>query len=81
MDFFETFSDDSKISSGRYYVTADNLPWALDISDNYDYPIEKTEITQGYLKFIPWVEASGQTYYDWFQSKAGYRDFQYIYAP
>jgi LruC domain-containing protein len=78
---FGTNSDDSQVSSGRYYVTKEDLPWALDISDNYDYPAEKTEITEVYLKFIPWVEGNGQTYYDWFQPKPGYRNLGSIYNP
>jgi LruC domain-containing protein len=78
---FGTNSDDSQVSSGRYYVTKEDLPWALDISDIYDYPVEKTEITEVYLKFIPWVEGNGQTYYDWFQPKPGYRNLGNIYNP
>ena len=80
MTLFGTHSDDSQVGSGRYYVTKDNLPWALDISDNYSYSIEKSEITQLYLKFIPWVEGNGQTNYDWFQPKTGYRNTQYLYT-
>ena len=79
--YFGTASDDSKTGAGRYYVTKNNLPWVLDLPDNYDYPIEKSEITQSYLKFVPWVEANGQTYYDWFQAKSGYRNLQLIYTP
>lgn len=81
MAYFGTGSDNSQASIGRYYVTQGNLPWAIDVSDNYEYPVEKSEITQLYLKFVPWVEASGQTYYDWFEPKAGYRNPQFLYMP
>ena len=80
LTYFGTHSDDSQAGSGRYYVTKDNLPWVLDISDNFDYPIEKSEITQGYLKFVPWVEADGQTFYDWFKAKPGYENAQYLFS-
>jgi len=80
LTYFGTHSDDSQVGSGRYYVTKNNLPWVLDISDNFYYPIEKSEITQGYLKFVPWVEADGQTYYDWFKSKPGYENAQYLFT-
>ena len=76
-----TGSDDSKPGSGRYYVTKNNLPWVMDIPQPFDYPIEKTDITQSYLKFIPWAETSGQNYYDWFKVKTGYRNAQLIYSP
>ena len=81
MSYFGTGADDSQASSGRYYVTKENLPWVLDISDKFDYPIEKAEITQAYLKFIPWVESSGQANYDWFKVKSGYRNTSEIYTP
>ena len=75
-----TGSDDSEPAAGRYYVTKNNLPWAMDMTDPFDYPVEKSEITQSYTKFIPWGESSGQTYYDWFKPKAGYRNTQFIYT-
>jgi len=81
MSYFGTGADDSQASSGRYYVTKENLPWVLDISDKFDYPVEKAEITQAYLKFIPWVESSGQANYDWFKVKSGYRNTSEIYTP
>jgi LruC domain-containing protein len=81
MAYLGTSSDDSQATAGRYYVTHNNLPWALDISDSYDYPVEKSEITQVYTKFVPWVEAGGQTNYDWFQPKPGYRNLQFLYTP
>ncbi|MEI7662185.1 MAG: LruC domain-containing protein [Bacteroidota bacterium] len=80
MAYLGTGADNSLASSGRYYVTKEGLPWVLDISSNFQYPTEKSEITQAYLKFIPWVESSGQSNYDWFQSKAGYRNTQKIYT-
>ncbi|MFZ4521737.1 MAG: LruC domain-containing protein [Bacteroidales bacterium] len=81
MSYFGTHSDNSQPTSGRYYVTSDDHPWALDVTDGFDYPTEKTEITQVYLKFVPWVEGNGQSYYDWFQPKPGYRNPQNIYNP
>ena len=80
LSLFGQQSDDSNPASGRYYVTTNNLPWAMDITDPFDYPVEKSEITQSYNKFIPWGETSGQTYYDWFKPKTGYRNTQFIYS-
>lgn len=36
-----TGHDSSDPSTGRYYKTANNLPWAINIIERFDYPIEK----------------------------------------
>ncbi len=77
---FGTQQDNSNPLSGRYYTTENNLPWAFDIIENFDYPYEKKPILKGFLKFVPWSISSGTSYYDWFQPKAGYRDQQFIYS-
>ena len=80
MTIFGTSQDDSNPATGRYYVTKNNLSWAIDVSGPFEYPVEKAEITQPYLKFISWGESGGSSYYDWYQSKPAYRDPQYIYT-
>ncbi|MDD3665836.1 MAG: DUF4842 domain-containing protein, partial [Bacteroidales bacterium] len=71
--------DSSVPASGRYYKTASNLPWAINILDVFDYPNEQTEITEAYLKFGQWAESSGQQFYDWYENQSGYRNQQNIY--
>jgi len=80
LSYFGTQSDNSIPTAGRYYVTANNLPWALDIPDPFDIPVEKAPISELYTKFIPWAESGGQSYYDWFKSKAGYRNTEFLYT-
>jgi len=80
LTYLGTSADNSNPATGRYYVTKENLPFVLDISSKFDYPIEKSEITKAYLKFIPWVESNGQVNYDWFQDKPAYRSQSYIYT-
>lgn len=70
---FGTGQDDSKPASGRYYVTKNNLPWALNTAYKFDYPAEKIPINKGFAKFIPWCVSGGTEYYDWFLDKTGYR--------
>ncbi len=77
---FGTEEDNSNPAAGRYYVTLNNLPWAFDIIDKFDYPYEKKPILKGYLKFVPWSLSSGSSYYDWFQAKEGYRDEEFIFS-
>ncbi len=77
--YFGSMDDTSDPASGRYYKTANNLPWAINISESFDYLIEKNEITTGYLKFYEWAASSGTGYPDWYKDKAGYRNDAVIY--
>jgi LruC domain-containing protein len=76
---FGTGDDTSIPGSNRYYSTSNNLPWAFDIIDQFDYPIEKKPILNGYLKFAPWTTSGGAVNYDWFAPNPGYRNNQYIF--
>jgi LruC domain-containing protein len=77
---FGTSSDDSNPAIGRYYVTKNNLSWAIDVAGPFEYPVEKAEVTLPYLKFIQWGESGGSSYYDWYVEKPAYRNTQYIYS-
>jgi len=76
-----TGDDDSNAATAKYYKTKTNLPWAINIPESFDYPIEKSEITSAYLKFAEWAESGGVLYPDWYQNKPGYRNNALIYAP
>src|ERR1035437_5446532 len=41
---FNTGEDKSDPANGKYYKTATNLPWALNIYEGYQYPNEKVSI-------------------------------------
>lgn len=79
ISYFQTEDDDSNPASGRYYKTVDNLPWAIDITENWNYPIERSQITWGYLVFQFWAESSGSNYQDWFQLIEGTINEDHIY--
>ncbi|MBC34560.1 MAG: hypothetical protein CL663_00745 [Bacteroidetes bacterium] len=80
--YFGTFEDASNPGAGDYYVTAANLPWALDFPTAFEYPFEKKEITAAYLHFREWAESGGASYTDWYSNTAaGYRNAIYIYTP
>lgn len=78
---FGTSHDDTNPANGKYYKTVNNLPWAINIPEPFEYPIEKTDITSVYLKFAAWAESSGQLYPDWYLDEVGYRDNALIYSP
>ncbi len=77
--FFGTGDDDSKPAQGRYYKTKTNLPWALNMIEHFDYPVEKVEILNAYKHFGEWAESNGVQYTDWYKDKAGYRNSENIY--
>ncbi len=73
--------DDSNPSEDRYYKTANNLPWAINIYQEFDYPVEKVEIIDAHLKFAPWAESEGADFPDWYEDNPGYRNDENIYYP
>ena len=81
ISYFGTFEDASDPGSNKYYVTAQNLPWALDFPTSFEYPFEKKEITAAYLHFREWAESGGALFTDWHTNTApGYRNSIYIYT-
>jgi LruC domain-containing protein len=78
---FGTQNDDSQPLSGRYYKTANNLPWAINISTKFQYVIERIPINTAFLKFNFWAESAGVQNPDWYSNTAsGYRDVSKIYT-
>ncbi len=79
--YFKTMSDDTDPATGKYYQTANNLPWALDIPVSFAYPVEQVAILNAYNHFATWAESAGSQYPDWYSDKAGYRVNSNIYSP
>lgn len=77
--FFGMWDDNSQPSAGRYYKTAGNLPWAINIYERFDYPNEKVDIINAHLKFAEWATSSGVLFPDWFKNLPGYRNNGNIY--
>lgn len=71
---FGQWDDDSDASAGRFYVTENNLPWAINIYEKFDWPIEKQDITWVHLKFAQWAISGGTMYPDWYKDLPGYRN-------
>lgn len=81
MTLFGTGHDNSIPGSGRYYKTQNNLPWAINIIELFDYPIEKTEVTAAHLHFATWAESGGALFADWYHNNTNYRNSTKIYTP
>jgi len=61
-----TSADSSDPARNRYYKTATNLPFALDIPASWRYPLETVPIVNAYLSFAPWAESGGTLKQDWY---------------
>jgi LruC domain-containing protein len=60
-------------------VTVENLPWAINIYESFDYPIEKQDILWVHLKFAEWAMSGGVQFPDWYKNLQGYRNNSLIY--
>ena len=78
LEYFGTNDDTSDPAIGRYYKSATNLPWAINIVYDFVWPLESREITQGYLKFGDWAESGGALFPEWYKDKQGYRNNEYL---
>lgn len=76
---FGTQDDDTQLTQGRTYVSKNNLPWAINIYEKFDYPIEKVSIIQAYNRFVDWAESGGVLYPDWYRNLPCYRNQALIY--
>jgi LruC domain-containing protein len=64
---FNTGDDNSNM--GVSYVTAGNLPWAIELPiANFSYPKETISMEDTYLKFNAWAASNGNLYADWYSN-------------
>lgn len=76
---FGTSADRSVPANGIYYKTANGLPWAMQIPENFNYPIEKASILHAYNYFDDWAISGGTAYPNWYRNFGSYRNVDYIY--
>ncbi len=74
-----TNADNSNSANGRYYKTANNLPFAINIPETFSYPIEREAIINGHLRFAAWAQSGGTQYQDWYKNLSGYRNNAKLY--
>lgn len=79
MSLFGTGDDASVPSQNKWYKGAGNLPWAVNISSSWNYPVERAQITRAYNKFAAWAQSGGSSYANWYLDISGYRNSEYIY--
>ncbi len=77
---FGTGQDATVPAQSHYYLTENGLPWAINMVEGFDYPIEKAPIISAYNYFAPWAESGGVQHTNWFTTEAGNRNNAYIYT-
>jgi len=60
--------DTSDANSGRYFRNKNNLPWALQIPQQWRHPREYIDVLWAYPDYETWVETSGSEASDWFET-------------
>ena len=74
-------NDASNPSTGTYYVTKENYPWALNFTESFQYPTEGSAINDAYTYFFKWAASGGTVYKDWYSNtNSDYRNTKLIYT-
>jgi len=56
-------------NAGNNYVTADNIPWAIEIPNRaFNYPVEFADIRTAYFDFAAWANSGGTLFTDWYEN-------------
>ncbi|OYU96360.1 MAG: hypothetical protein CFE21_08155 [Bacteroidetes bacterium B1(2017)] len=72
--------DADRSTGGRYYLTENNLPWALNINTSVPFAKERVDFSQAYLKFIDWAQSGGSSNATWYLNTSGNRDASKLIA-
>ncbi|HEX7366728.1 MAG TPA: LruC domain-containing protein [Pelobium sp.] len=59
--------DRSKKEIGKYYIGTNNWPWALQFTEEFNYPAEGKPVNEAYPKFSAWAASGGTQFTDWYK--------------
>ncbi|MDF4750944.1 DUF4842 domain-containing protein, partial [Vibrio parahaemolyticus] len=59
---------DDNSGGAESFLTNNNMPWAINIRDKWDHPIENVDISKAYPDFPTWVTSSGESETTWYQA-------------
>ncbi len=73
--------DATNPTTGIYYVTKENYPFALNFTESFQYPTEGSAINDAYTYFFKWAASGGTAYKDWYSNtNSDYRNTKLIYT-
>lgn len=79
--FFGTIDDNTGASGSLNYTSKTGLPWAIAIPDTWKYPIEKEDIVNVYLQFVPWAQSGGLQFPLWYIDNGNNVNTTKVYNP
>ncbi|NOH78681.1 LruC domain-containing protein [Vibrio sp. RE86] len=59
---------DDATGGSKYFLTNNNMPWAINVRDEWEHPTENTDISHAYTNFSTWVTSSGETDTNWYNT-------------
>jgi LruC domain-containing protein len=71
--------DASNEIEGRYFKTENNLPWAIMIPDEWQWPAERVDVVTSYPKFKAFAESGGEQDKNWYKTE--HANQNRIYQP
>ena len=76
---FGTSGDATNFSTGFYYKTRNGLPWAINLTESFDFPKEANPIDEAYHHFAKWASSGGNSNKDWYRNLPNNRNSNKIY--
>ncbi len=58
---------DDNSNATNSFVNSNNFPWAINVLDDFEQPLEGKDIQKGYPDFAQWVINSGASHTDWYK--------------
>jgi LruC domain-containing protein len=79
-NLFGTEYDRTSPSGNKYFLSQLNWPWALNFTEQFDYPTEGHAINSAYNHFLEWAASGGALYTGWYKNVSGNRNASLIYT-
>ena len=65
-DFSFLGQNDDASEGNAYFLTEKGMPWALEISERWAYPLSGIDLVDAYPMFIDFVQSNGTAESDWY---------------
>jgi len=68
----------TKADGSDQYLDSDGFPWAIQIPEAWDWPLEGKKIWDGYPDFTAWYQSAGQNHATWYQNSVSNFLFSFV---